>query len=538
MKKRISILSIIIVLLATGVNVFASYTYSAADVINDTANFIYNTVENPKFGSIGGEWTILGLARSNVKIPEEYYNKYYENVESYIKNCGGVLHEKKYTEYSRVILALTAIGKNPQDVAGYNLLLPLGDYDKTIWQGLNGPIWALIALDCGDYDIPQNPAAKIQATRDMYINRILECEVTGGGWALSESESAADPDITAMALIALSEYRYKENVAEAIDRGLNKLSLMQNQDGGFSSYNSENSESTAQVLAAISSVGISCDDERFIKNGNKLTDNLLSFYKKGSGFLHSKEAGNFNLMATEQCLYAFVSLNRLENNQNTLFNMTDNIKIEGTEKIFGLPGKNEYIICTTIKYPDKTFADIENHINRAAIESLSARGIINGTSENTFSPDDTITRAEFATIVVKSLGVPLKSNAEFNDVKEGDWFFEFVNTAYYYGIVIGTSTTQFNPDGIITREEAAVITARAAELCGMNTDIELFTAKNILAEFDDYIKISDWAAKSLAFCCSEKIFYNSDINIKPKDAITRSEVVQAVYNMLGKAYLL
>ena len=71
-----------------------------------------------------------------------------------MKEHEGNLHDKKYTEYSRVIVALTAIGKNPADVAGYNLLTPLGDYEKTIWQGMNGPIWALIALDSGNYDMP------------------------------------------------------------------------------------------------------------------------------------------------------------------------------------------------------------------------------------------------------------------------------------------------------------------------------------------------------------------------------------------------
>ena len=92
-----------------------------------------------------------------IRVPANYYDDYYARVEKYVKNCAGVLHERKYTEYSRVILALTAIGRDPSNVAGYNLLTPLGDFEKTIWQGLNGPIWALIALDSGSYDIPEKP---------------------------------------------------------------------------------------------------------------------------------------------------------------------------------------------------------------------------------------------------------------------------------------------------------------------------------------------------------------------------------------------
>lgn len=112
---------------------------------------------------------MLGLARSGSAVPETYYQDYYAAVERYVQACGGQLHDKKYTEYSRVILALSAIGKDARDVAGYDLTLPLGDYEKTIWQGLNGPVWALIALDSRDYPVPENPQAQVQATpADVY----------------------------------------------------------------------------------------------------------------------------------------------------------------------------------------------------------------------------------------------------------------------------------------------------------------------------------------------------------------------------------
>ena len=143
-----------------------------ADAVTDTAAYMYRTVKDPQVGSIGGEWAVLGLARSGYEVPEEYYQKYYATVESYVKACDGVLHDKKYTEYSRLIVALSSIGKDARDVAGYDLTKPLGDYGKTIWQGLNGPIWALIALDSKDYPMPENPEAATQATRQMYIDRI------------------------------------------------------------------------------------------------------------------------------------------------------------------------------------------------------------------------------------------------------------------------------------------------------------------------------------------------------------------------------
>lgn len=489
-------------------------------IIADTAAYVYKTVPSPSVGSVGGEWGVLGLCRSGADIPSEYYERYYKTVEEYVKARGGVLHEKKYTEYSRVIIALTAIGKNPADIAGYNLITPLEDYEKTILQGINGPVWALIALDCGDYGT--------QEIREKYISRILECELSGGGWALSASETTADADITAMVLTALSNYTDRQDAVEAVERGIAKLSALQNENGGYTNYNSENSESNAQVLVALSSLGISYTDERFVKNGNTLLDNMLTFYTEGQGFSHTDGS---NLMATEQCLYALAAVRRLEAGQSKMFDMSDGLKL--SESV-SAPA----IAKTEIKFPGKSFADIQNHPSQKAVEALAERGIISGMTENDFCPDNTMTRAQFTSIVVRALGVPLTQNAGFADVKESDWFYEYVGTAFNCGIVSGISETEFNPNGTITREEAAAMTARAARLCGINTDMEHFVAKNILAEFVDYVNVSDWAFSSVAFCYNESIFDRSEIEITPKQAVTRAQIAVMLYNLLGKAELL
>ena len=172
MKKSVwkSLCVWLVLVMLVGNTLPAASAVSATELdaaVNGTASYVYQTVDNPQIGSVGGEWAVIGLARSGYDVPERYYQDYYATAEKYVEACEGVLHTKKYTEYSRVTLALTAIGKNPTDVAGYNLLTPLGDYDKTIWQGINGPIWALIALDSGNYDMPQNPSAATQATREI-----------------------------------------------------------------------------------------------------------------------------------------------------------------------------------------------------------------------------------------------------------------------------------------------------------------------------------------------------------------------------------
>ena len=221
-QRGLSLLLTLALLLGLSVNAVAAVSADTLAVaVTDTAQYMYKTVKNPQVGSTGGEWAVLGLARSGYAVPEEYYQDYYATVETYVRACGGVLHEKKYTEYSRLIVALSSIGRDARSVAGYDLTKPLGDYDKTIWQGLNGPIWALIALDSRNYPMPVNPEAKTQATRQMYIDRILACQLDDGGWSLfsgtasSAGDGVSDPDITGMALQALAKYQDQSAVKQA-----------------------------------------------------------------------------------------------------------------------------------------------------------------------------------------------------------------------------------------------------------------------------------------------------------------------------------
>ena len=512
---------ILTVLLSFCSSSFAAEKINIEATLSDTAKYVYETVKNPEVGSVGGEWAILGLARSGYDVPGEYYRDYYENVKKYVISVNGNLHNKKYTEYSRLLVALTAIGKNPSDVAGYNLMKPLGDYEKTVWQGINGPVWALIALDCGNYEMPVNENASVQATREMYINKILESQTSDGGWALTGD--IADVDVTGMALQALSKYRDNENVNNAIERALICMSQKQNENGGFSSWSTENSESCVQMIVALSELGVPISDERFVKKGKTIFDSLYTYYTPGNGFMHVKEGSETNLMATEQALYCMAALDRFAKGQNSLYSMSDAITVAEKEAV---SEKTEEV------YPIKTFSDIAEHKNKTAIESLASRGIINGKSEKMFEPDATMTRAEFATIVVNALNLPGNSEKKFSDVNSSDWFFSYVNTAYAFGIVNGISETEFNPNGTITREEAAVMLTRAVAYGGVDTEIDVFEARNILAQFFDYVKASDWAISSLAFSVREGIVSDEVMEIKPKEDVKRGEIAQMIYNML------
>ena len=537
--KKLVLILVIALTLGSLSQAFALDVELLDGVLTDTKEYIYNTVKNPQVGSIGGEWTILGLSRSDYTVPKEYYEDYYKAVEGYIKDCNGILHAKKYTEYSRVVIALTAIGKDPTNVAGYNLLTPLADYDKVVWQGLNGAIWALLALDSGNYDMPKNYSIKNQANREVYINYILEKQLADGGFSLT-GEGQAEPDITGMVLQALAKYREQEKVENAIAKAIVCLSNLQNSAGGFESFQNDNSESVIQVIVALTELHIPLDDTRFVKNNNTLIDNFMNYYIKGEGFKHTLKENSTNLMATEQALYSLVAIDRAIKGKNTLYNMNDSIKIADKENQnqFGLTGKNKAIKLKSVIQKDKSFKDIQKHKNQFAIEELLARKIINGIDENVFAPDKSMTRAEFATIVVNCLGLEVKNNNIFKDFSENDWFSKAVNTAYSYGIVKGTSETTFNPQGEITREEAAVMVARASKLCGLSTNMGVAATRDILAGFTDYIKASSWARSSLAFCYAEDILSNEDIKIMPKSEITRAEIAQMIYNVMAKAKLI
>lgn len=293
-----------------------------ANQLEKTAGYLQAQIAAPGTGSVGGDWLIFGLARSGVKVPQKYFDAYYENVEAAVREKNGVLSDRKYTEYSRTVLALTAIGKNPVDVAGFDLLKPLADFEQVTKQGINGTIFALLAMDSGKYEIPENPDAAVQATRQMYVDELLARELPDGGWTLTGGEP--DVDITAMTLQALAKYRDQADVTASVERGLAVLSSLQEPDGGYVSWGSSNSESVAQVLVALTELGVPLDDERFTKNGITVEDALLRFAQENGAFVHVRDgSGGDDEMATEQAFYALAAIHRAETGETTLYDMTD-----------------------------------------------------------------------------------------------------------------------------------------------------------------------------------------------------------------------
>ena len=479
-------------------------------LIGEVAEVLLNLAPAPGIGQVGGDWAVIALARSGIPLPDSYIREYHFRVIEQLTAAGGVLSSVKYSEYSRVAIAAAAIGADPADIGGYDMLAPLRDYDATVYQGINGPIFALIALYAA--------GCAADAVAERYIEYILSFQLEDGGFALSGTVS--DPDTTAMSLAALSGYvrsgdALRLDVAAAIDRGVERLGRLQRGTGGFTSFLSTNSESVSQAIIALCGLGISLDDERFVKNGNSLIDNLLTYYIEGEGFEHEL-GGGVDLMATEQALCALAAVWRLSTGQTGFYDMSDVKALELEPPGSGLPGK----------HPDINVPD-----GYSAVEIFSGIG---GDGE------DPVSRSGFIAALIRSLGLRDRESLQrFSDVTAGHRFFDDVGAAFAYGIVTGRNADIFDPDSYMTREEAATAVYRVSKLCGLGAGVvfDETAVRNILSQFIDYRGVSQWAAEAMAFCYYYGILDDVDIEIRPSEKILMTDAVEILDITLAKARL-
>ena len=383
--------------------VIAADTQNIQSTLNTVLKRMSETVTEPQYGTIAGEWSVLCLARSGFYDKDstyfsDYYNRIVDTVNE-ITEDNGALHKVKSTENSRLILALSAIGRDAQKVGNYNLLEPYNDFNWVKKQGLNGTVFALIALDTNNY---QTADASI---RQQCIDFILEKELEGGGWALSGNKP--DADMTAMALQSLAGHRDNTNVNSAVERGISALSEMQNENGGYSSWGTVNSESIAQVITACTTLGIDPDtDKRFMKNGSAV-DALLSFYDNSSEMFSHTLGDGGNAMATDQCSYALIAYLRYLNGENALYDMTDSFD-NGQPNTASAVIEN--IASDNILHTEKN--DLNNElITEEKSENIST--VQTGTTIMTTSIQSTITTSA-TTKVSKSTMVKEPVSADLN----------------------------------------------------------------------------------------------------------------------------
>ena len=288
-------------------NITSRQPQDVSNVIDATMSKLADTVKEPAFGTIAGEWTVLCLSRGeHFEKDNAYYLDYYDRIVEYVNtkaasiDMNGALHKSKSTDNSRVILALSSIGRDATAVGNWNLTTPYEDFKWIKKQGINGAIFALIALDTRNYQTTD------ETIRQQCIDFILGRQLADGGWALSGNVS--DPDVTAMALQSLYPYKDSPEVLSAAEIALTCLSNMQNEDGGFASWGTVNSESCAQVIVALTTWGINPDtDSRFIKNDKSVIDNILTYFAENDAMFKHVITGQGDAMATDQACYALIA---------------------------------------------------------------------------------------------------------------------------------------------------------------------------------------------------------------------------------------
>ncbi|MBR5536472.1 MAG: S-layer homology domain-containing protein, partial [Clostridia bacterium] len=393
-----------IALLLCAAMVCATPVCAAADDWAGTGRFVRSQLRTPSAGNTYGDWEIFAAARAGLTVPEGYYAAWLTMVDRVLAQNGGRL-SGPVTGNMRLALALLALDQDLTDVGGYDLLALATDTQWVCRTTVMGPAFGILILkNCGG-----DPAAE-----KVYLQHLLDKQLADGGWALSGQ--IADPDATAMTLQALSLCRREAGVQAAIDRGLARLSAMQEPTGGFTAWGTTGCESVAQTVIALTMLDIPLTDSRFVKNGNSLLDALLSYRLADGSFSHTP-GGAYDIMATQQALLALDALRREEAGLPGIYDLSDRVTVDRT--FVGLPARDKRVSVPeqTVNIP--TFTDISGLKEADAILELARRGVLNGVGDGRFDPSGRFTRAQFCAMAQRALTLPAAAGRLFSDVPAG-----------------------------------------------------------------------------------------------------------------------
>jgi len=508
MKNAIKLISLMLAV----VMMFSCFVFASDDIktlaktaMNETIASLASNYKktSPQFGD---EWAVMALGLSGTTGIDSVFAKYYESAKTYVEtripqvNFEGAVNaidRNRSTENARLILALSSIGKYATVVGQYDITQAFNNFTWISRMGLMGPIYTLIALDTYGYELSDS------TIRQQCVDYIVDAQLSSGGWDLAKKN--ADVDVTAMALQALYNYKAQNKVKAAADKALAWLSTAQFDDGGYSSYGFENSGSAAQVLIALCTWGIDpLTDSRFIKNGNSVLSNMLSYRVKDSslgwGFTHTVEdstngsekykGGAYVGMSTQQCAYALLAYDRFVNGKTNLYNMSE-------------------------KNP---FTDVKGNAHQTDIEYCLNAGLMNGIGNQKFNPNGNFNRAMLITTLYRLAGSPkVSGSASFSDAVKGSWYSDALKWAEDKGIAGGYGNGKFGPDDIITPEQIWTFLYRFSKLMGYDT-----ASSASINSFSDYQKLSSWATDAAKWAAAKNIIKISDGKLNPTSNSTRA----------------
>lgn len=199
--------------------------------------------------------------------------------------------------------------------------------------------------------------------------------------------------------------------------------------------------------------------------------------------------------------------------------------VVGDRVVFRAPHLSTYGVLQR----NVVFADMTNHWAKAVIEELAVKGIVSGRTLTEYAPNGTITRAEFATILVQALRLEGDVKVTFNDVNSSDWYYKYVNVAALHGLVSGVGNGKFDPNANITRQDMAIMIMKAYEkMIGKSV-------KSVAVGIKDLSEVSAYAKdRVLAARFNTLIGGYPDGSFMPLANATRAEAGQMVGNLLKK----
>ncbi len=187
-----------------------------------------------------------------------------------------------------------------------------------------------------------------------------------------------------------------------------------------------------------------------------------------------------------------------------------------------------------------SYTDVESHWAKEAVEDLGLRMAYEDPGVDTFGPDQEITRGEFASLMVRGIGIrPDTEPAPFSDVKASDRYSSAINSAYAYRLISGFEDGTFRPKDKITREEAMVVVAKMMVMTNLKAKLPVEDTETILQPYSDADEISGWARSGIADIIQAGIVSGrSSTELAPKAYVTRAEVASIVRRLLQKSELI
>ncbi|WP_186725765.1 Ig-like domain-containing protein [Rummeliibacillus sp. SL167] len=303
---------------------------SYQNALSSSSAFLLSITPNPTFADCD---IVTDLARANLPIvPKDYYEQYYQSLVNELDTKQGAISDSP-SAYAKQILAVTAIGKDAENVGGYNLIQLMADayltaQEKDLLYDMDN-YYMLYALDAKSYHLPAGE--RYQAlSREQLVSKLLASQFTDEdenngafGW---DKAWGADKDATSMAVTALANYSNQESVQQAIEKAYSYLGNQINERAGFVGYYGDDSpETVSQLIISLTANKVDPKtDVRFVKeNGAWTISNLLTTYDSiTGGFKNAPKAKEPNVISSDQANRALQAYDRFVNGKNSFYNMT------------------------------------------------------------------------------------------------------------------------------------------------------------------------------------------------------------------------